>query len=162
MGDLVEAFVAATEDENPKLHKQLSRLADNARAPLAALLARFDYTHTGDLDADERKLAQRVLGMIHTPSAKGYELLVQVFDYMDVNDSQTLEHRELTLAIEVLDLFTKADSVNDTLSSKELELLLSVLGKLDADGNGVLDPGERVALRDGLWDPDAFLAEHVG
>jgi Ca2+-binding EF-hand superfamily protein len=126
---------------------------------LENLLRRFDYGQSGTLDPEQSALAARVLGKMHTPSAKGFALLLQVFDFLDVKDNQTLEHEELTLAIEILDLFCKADSVNDTLSAKELGLLLSALQKLDKDKSGVLDNDERDAIRDGLWSPDEFLAE---
>jgi hypothetical protein len=124
---------------------------------LEALLRRFDTSANDALDGEQATLAAKVLGKIHTPSAKGFGLLLQVFDYLDVKDSKSLE--QLNLAVEILDLFCKSDSVNDTLSAKELGLLLNALKKLDKDKSGVLDNEEREAVRDGLWSPDEFLAE---
>lgn len=156
MGKLAASFLEATDTTDAKLAKRLSKLADEP--DFEALLALFDYSKSGALDVTQRNLANRVLSKMHTPSAKGVSLMLKVFEYLDVNENQTLEHDELTLAIEILELFCKADSVNDTLSAKELGLLINALQSLDLDGNGVLDQKERTALRDGLWDPDAFLA----
>jgi Ca2+-binding EF-hand superfamily protein len=123
------------------------------------LLRRFDYDNSGSLSDEQAARAARVLAKMHTPSAKGFGLLLEVFDFLDVNESQTLEHEELTLAVEILELFCKADSVNDTLSAKEIGMLLTALRSLDTDGNGVLDAKERTVVRDGLWSPDEFLAK---
>lgn len=159
MSALIDDFLAHTEREDPSLAKQLAKMGDKAGPAFDKALRRFDYTHTGTLDESERKLARRVLSFFHTPSGKGFDLLINVFDFLDVNESQTLEHRELSMAVEILEMFTKADSVNDTLSAKELEVLLAVLESLDTDGNGMLDEDERVALRDALWTPNEFLEE---
>jgi hypothetical protein len=158
MADLVDDFLQHTQGEDAKLHKALGKLGD-ARAPLAALLERFDYDHTGTLDAKQRELARRVLVKVARPSAKGFELLVGALDYLDVNANQRLEHTELTLAIEILEMFCKAESVNDTLSARELEMLHAVLRRLAGSGKGPLDEAARTSLRDSLWDPDAFLGE---
>jgi len=157
MSELVSDFLGNVEAKDGKLAQRLGKVA--GEDAFHVLLSRFDYSHTDRLDDSECALALRVLSKLHTPSAKGIDLLVKTLDYLDVNESQTLEHPELTLAVEILELFCKADSVNDTLSTKELDMLLSVLGKIDADGNGVLDEKERTALRDGLWTPDEFLAK---
>jgi hypothetical protein len=55
-------------------------------------------------------------------------------------------------------MFCKADSVNNTLSARELEMLHAVLTSRDPTGRGTLDQAARLELRDALWDPDAFLA----
>ncbi|HTM20002.1 MAG TPA: hypothetical protein VL172_05830 [Kofleriaceae bacterium] len=157
MADLVDDFLEHTAAEDAKLHKALAKLGD-ARAPLGKVLERFDYDHTGVLDERQRELARRVLRKVHRPSAKGFDLLVGALDYLDVNTNQRLEHSELTMAIEILEMFSKAESVNDTLSQRELEMLHAVLRRL-AGGPGPLDEAGRTRLRDSLWDPDAFLAE---
>ena len=154
---LVDDFLQHTRREDARLHKALSRPGD-AREPLGQLLERFDYDHTGSLDDGQRELARRVLSKVHRPSTRGFELLVGALDYLDVNTNQRLEHGELTLAIEILELFARAESVNDTLSTRELEMLHAVLRRL-APGGGALGEAARTGLRDSLWDPDAFLAE---
>tara|TARA_R110002096_G_scaffold350395_3_gene543582 strand:- start:31001 stop:31489 length:489 start_codon:yes stop_codon:yes gene_type:complete len=159
MGTLATSFLEATAETDSKLATRLSKLVDEP--DFEALLGLFDYAKSGALNDAQRNLAYRVLSKMHTPSAKGVSLMLKVFAYLDVNENQTLEHEELTLAIEILELFCKADSVNDTLSVKELGMLIDALQSLDLDGNGVLDQNERTALRDGLWDPNAFLASFV-
>jgi len=155
---LVDDFLEHTQGEDARLHKALAKLGDG-KASLARVLERFDYDHSGSLDAGQRELARRVLTKVARPSAKGFDLLVGALDYLDVNTNQRLEHAELTLAVEILELFCKAESVNDTLSTKELEMLHAVLRRLDPAGKGTLDEAARTKLRDALWDPDAFLAE---
>lgn len=155
---LIDGFLARAEAEDGKIAKAFGKLSGDARASFGTLLSRFDYTHTGTLDDNERALARRVLGLMHTPSGKGVDLLVSILDYLDVNDNQKLEHAELNLAVEILEMFCKADSVNSTLSARELEMLHAVLKSRDTAGRGSLDEAARLELRDALWDPDAFLA----
>jgi len=157
MSELVDHFISATESEDATLAKGLAKLSGDDN--LHAVLACFDWDSSGALDDDQRATARRVLGKMHTPSGKGLDLLHQVLVYLDVNENKKLEHTEVMLAVEILELFCKADSVNDSLSAKELGMLLAALKKLDDNGNGVLDKDERTALRDGLWTPDEFLAK---
>jgi hypothetical protein len=157
MADLLAAFLEHTESDDPKLAKQLSRVA--GEPALAEVLARFDSRRAGELDERDREMARRVLALLHRPSGRGLELLAGVLSYLDVGGDQALGYPDLALGVEILELFCKADSVNDTLSNKELEILQAVLGYLDTDGNGVLDRDERTRLRDQLWDPEAFLAD---
>ncbi len=152
MSQIVSSFL---EHSDAKLAKRFSKFSDDS--DLSALLQRFDTSDSGSLDSKQAEMAAKVLGKMHTPSSKGFAAMVKVFDYLDVNKNQNLEHDELSLAVEILELFCKSDSVNDTLSLKEMGLLLDALEKLDSDGNGVLDEKERTALRDGLWNPDEFL-----
>lgn len=155
---LVDEYVGHAETEQPKIAKAVSKLSGDAREAFGKVLHHFDYKNTNALDDEERGLANRVLVLLHKPTAKSLDALLQVFAYMDVDDNQSLEHPELTLAVEVLEMFSKADSVNSTLSVKELNMLLAVLENIDTDSNGTLDENERRTLRDELWDPDAFLA----
>jgi hypothetical protein len=159
---LIDDFLARVEAEDAKIAKAFGKLGGDGRDTFGTLLSRFDYTHTGVLDDDERGLARRVLGLMHTPSAKGVALLVSILDYLDVNDNQKLEHDELNLAVEILEMFCKADSVNNTLSARELEMLQVVLKSRDGAGRGSLDEAARVELRDALWDPDEFLVAEKG
>jgi hypothetical protein len=159
MAALVDAFLNDIESEDSKLAKQLGKIRDEAEDGLAVVLGRFHHSGGDGLDADERGVARRVLSLLHRPSPKGLELLSSILGYLDVNANSVLEHRELMLAVEVLELFCKADSENDTLSNKELEVLQAVLMHIDTDGNGVIDPTERTALRDELWEPETFLAK---
>lgn len=154
---LLDAFLSETESEDEKLYKQLAKIRDEAGGELAEVLGRFNRSGGEALDAGERELARRVLKLLYRPNPKGLGLLSSILGYLDVNANAVLEHTESVLAIEVLELFCKADSANDTLSNKELEVLQAVLMHLDTDGNGVIDPSERTALRDELWEPEAFL-----
>ncbi len=156
MTELVEDFIKQTKAEETRLGKQLDKVAEVD--VLHAVLSLFDFAHRGRLMAHERKMAQGVLIKMHTMSAKGLVLLHRVLTYLDVNENQMLEHPELTLALEILDLFCRADSVNDTLSVKELEMLVTVLERMDTNMRGVLDEDQRTKLRDELWAPDEFLA----
>src|SRR5690606_37886221 len=102
-----------------------------------------------------------VLGKLHRPTARGVELIAAVLAYLAVDGGgdPALSRQEAQLAVEILELFCKADSVNETLSQKELDMLLAVLAHLDTDKSGRLDPDERTRLRDELWDADAFLEQ---
>jgi hypothetical protein len=158
MQQLVRDFIAYADVEAPKLGRGLGKLFD---APeLYDLLRRFDVGNKRTLDSKQSLLARRVLEKLHTPSAKGLKLLSQALSFMGLGDL-SYGDTDVELAVEILELFCKADSVNDTLSSKELTMLLDALEKLDGNGDGVLDEDERTALRDGLWTPDDFLAELV-
>jgi len=156
-GERVSAFLADLDGEDAKLAKALGRLGDDATVHLEAVVARFDRAHSGKLDEGDRELARQILHLLHRPSPRGLELLASILAFLDCDTDRVLDHQELNLATEVLELFCKADSANDTLSNKELEVLQAVLMHLDKDGNGVLDEAERRALRDELWDPAAFL-----
>lgn len=156
-GAIVTQFLAATRAEDAKLAKGLERLDDESHAALAAVLGCFDTRAAGELDDEERGLARRVLGKLHRPSVRGLEQLASALRIL--GGGQVLGRQELTLAVEILELFCRADSVNDTLSQKELDMLLAVLEQIDADGNGVLSAEERARLRDQMWDADGFLAE---
>jgi hypothetical protein len=155
--DIVTAFLARAREEDAKLARALERLDDDAHPALAGVLRCFDPRGAGQVDADERALARRVLGKLHRPSRRGLEQLAEVLGCLA--GGAALGRAELALAVEILELFCKADSVNDTLSQKELDMLLAVLEQVDADGNGVLSDEERARLRDQLWDADGFLAE---
>lgn len=157
MSGLVDTFLNETESEDAKLHKQLSKLLDDAGDELAEVVGRFNRSGGDALTADEREEVRKVLGLMYRPNAKGLQILSGILGYLDVDASSVLDHREVMLAIEVLELFCKADSENDTLSNKELEILQAVLMHMDSDGNGKIDPAERNALRDELWEPEAFL-----
>jgi len=151
MSQLIASFLEATDST------RLSKFSEDAN--LESLLARFDQNGSKSLDRQQAALAEGVLKRMHTPSSKGFAALVEVLDYLQVTPDQSKDREELTLALEILDLFCKADSVNDTLSIKELGMLKSALVRLDTNADGVLDASERVALRDGLWSPDEFLSE---
>jgi hypothetical protein len=155
--DIVTTFLAHARSEDAKLARGLDRLEDEAHAALAAVLACFDGNRDGALDDEECGLARRVLGKLHRPSVRGLEQMGAVL--LRLGGGQVPGRQEMALAVEILELFCRADSVNDTLSQKELDMLLAVLAHIDADGDGVLSPEERARLRDQLWDADGFLAE---
>jgi len=158
MSQLVRDFIAYAETDAPKLAQGLGRLIDEPI--LGELLGRFDVAKERTLSSRQLQLARRVLEKVHTPSAKGLKLLSEALTYLGLGMLKVGD-ADVELAVEILELFCKADSVNDTLSSKEIQMLLKALAKLDANGDGVLDEGERTALRDGLWTPDEFLAELI-
>ncbi len=153
------SFASAIEGTHEKLAKALGRLGDDASEAFSDVVSRFDRKRAGALDDEERGLAVRVLSLLHRPSPRGLELLASILGYFDSDKQRALDYQEAALATEVLELFCKADSENDTLSNKELEVLHAVLEGLDVNGDGVVDAGERRSLRDDLWDPPAFLAK---
>lgn len=156
---LVDPFLHFADEHRPKLAKQIRKLDEAAHDTLDDLLARFDVRGAGELDDTESKLAIRVLSLLHRASAGGLARLLTVLDYLDVNANQVLEHQELSLAVEILELFCKADSANDTLSVKELDMLHAVLRHMDENQRGKLDHDGREKLRDELWDGEKFLED---
>jgi hypothetical protein len=160
LAELAAAFIAASAEEAPDLSKQLSTLKDDGMRELGGVLGRLDMRGKGELDAHERLLARRVLSRLHRPSADSLAMTNKILDYLDLDMSSLIEEDELELCVQIIELFCRADSDNDTLTLMELEMLYAVLRHLDKDGNGQLDPLERVALHKGLGNPEAFLAEH--
>jgi hypothetical protein len=156
---LVESFLAATREEEPQLASYLDDLNEEGRRLLAGVLGRFDQKGRGELDARQRLLARRVLNRLHRPTREILALTNRALDYLDLNRNALLEDDELELCVEIMELFARADSANDTLSEHELEMCYAVLRYIDSNDNGVLDPNERDRLRKGLVDPQAFLAE---
>ena len=157
--EYTERFIAWADDDAPKLADQIRRLDEEATDTLEAILHRFDCGKNGSLEHKECWLARRAIDLIHRPSRSPLDAMKRVLDYLDVDDNNTLTLEEMTLAIEILELFANADSENGTLSTRELEMLEAVLKHLDTNNNGKLDEDERVSLRDGLWKPQEFLAE---
>jgi hypothetical protein len=157
---LATAFIAASAEEAPGLAKALGALGPDGVRELGGVLGRLDTRGRGALEARERLLARRVLARLQRPDAESLALLNRILDYLDLNMSALIEEDELELCVEIIELFCRADSANDTLTRKELEMLYAVLRHLDRDGNGQLDPLERLALHKGLGAPAAFLAEH--
>lgn len=156
---LVDDFIQRTKEEDPKLGKGLGKLGSGPKEALGEVLHRFDRKDRGTLDETERALARRILTLLYRPSGKGLKKLLSVLDFLDIDENRTLEAQELRLGVDILESFCKADSLNDTLSTKELEIIEVVLKHLDTEGKGVLDSEARNTLRESLWDPDAFLAE---
>lgn len=159
--ELVADFLKCSAEEDQKLARSLEKLGAGPRQSLGEVLSRFDRKRQGALDENERVLARRVLTLIHRPSGKILKMLCEVLDFLDVNENKILEAGELALAVDILEAFCKAGSINSTLSTKEMEVLLVVLKQLDLSKKGVLDQNARRTLRDSLWDPDAFLAEQA-
>ena len=155
--DLAERFLEETDDEAPGLAKRLRRLDEEGMRNLAGILSRFDRGKRGQLGATERLFARRVLSRLRKPSTEGLALTNKILDYLDLNANAKMEDDELELCVEVLEMFARADSVNDTLSEFELQMLYAVLRHLDKNHNYFLDARERDELRIGLNDPKAFL-----
>jgi hypothetical protein len=157
LDSLVEAFLADTKEESPSLAKYLAALDPQGRVELGGVLGRFDFQRRGVLDAEQRLMARRVLGLLQRPNADMLVLVNRVLDYLDLNNNALLETDEVTLCIEILELFARADSDNDTVSEFELELLYAAIRHMDRDDNHALDPYERHQLHDALKNPKAFL-----
>lgn len=159
---LVATFIAHTREEEPRLLRYLDVLDDEGRTELAGVLGRFDRKGRGELDAQQRLLARRVLLRLHRPTGRSLALTNRALDYLDLDCNALIDDAELELCVEILELFAHADSDNDTLSERELEMMYAVLRSVDSNDNGVLDPHERARLRQGLEHPAALLAEHLG
>ena len=158
---LVGSFLEATGEEDPALAKALADLDAPAKVQLAGVLGRFDQKGRGELDASQRLLARRVLTRLRRPDRAILSLTNRVLDYLDLNRNALLEENELELTIEIMELFSRVETQNDTLSERELEMLYAVLRHIDTNDNGVIDAHEKVRLRDGLDDPVGFLAQQL-
>ena len=154
---LVDAFLADSQEESPSLAKYLGALDHRGRVELGGVLGRFDFHRRGSLDAEQRLMARRVLGLLQRPNADMLVLLNRVLDYLDMNNNALIEPDEADLCIEILESFAHADSANDTVSEYELELLYASIRLIDRDSNHSLDPYERRELHEALKDPKAFL-----
>ena len=155
--DLVEDFLAATEEEDPRLFKNLAKLDEKGRVSLLGILGRFDRGKQRKMGARERLLSRRVLGRLRKPNREALALTNKILDYLDLNANASLEDNEMELCIEVLDVFARADSENETLSELELKMLYAVLRNLDENNNFVLDFNEVRKLRQALKEPRLFL-----
>lgn len=156
MSDIVEHFIDATREEDQGLASALGSLDDAGKKQLAGVLHRFDQGKNGNLGASERLFARRVLLKLHRPDTEVLTQTNQILDYLDLNADATLDKNEIALAVEVLEMFCKVDSDNDTLNLRELELLYAVLRNLDADDSQKLERPERDKLRAALENPKAF------
>jgi hypothetical protein len=156
---VVDRFLESTAEEDASLHKALAALDAHGRGELGGILGRFDRRSAGELGPTERLYARRILGKLKKPERDSLALVNRVLDYLDLNANATLEEDELELCVEVLELFASADSVNDTLTEKELRMLYAVLRHLDADSSGRFERHERQALRAGLSHPRDFLEQ---
>lgn len=159
LDQLAENFIAESAEEAPELARQLGSLNADGMRSLGGVLARFDARGKGELDARERLLARRVIGRLQRPGTETLALMNKVLDYLDLNMNALLDEDELELCLQVMDLFSRVESNNETLTTRELQSLYAVLRHLDRDGNGQLDPLERFELKQGLVNPEAFLAE---
>ncbi len=155
---LVDTFFAATREEDPKLLRYLDDLDEHGRNELAGVLGRFDRKGRGELDAQQRLLARRIVGRLHRPTHHSLTLTNRVLDYLDLDTNALIDDAELELCVEILELFAHAESDNNTLSEHELELLHQVLRDVDTNNNGVLDPNERARLRRWLEKPAELFA----
>jgi hypothetical protein len=135
----------------------LGHLDAQGRLELGGVLGRFDFRHKGELDAEQRLMARRVLGRLHRPATSMLVLVNRVLDYLDLNNNALLEPDEVELCVEIFELFAHADSDNDTVSEHELELLYAAIRQMDRDDNHALDALERRELREALQNPKAFL-----
>lgn len=156
---LATSFIVECTEEAPELARHLGALNADGIRSLGGVLARFDARGRGELDAQERLLARRVINRLQRPGTDSLTLLNKVLDYLDLNMNALLDEDELELCLRVMDLFSRMEGNADTLTTRELQSLYAVLRHLDRDGNGQLDPLERFELKQGLVNPEAFLAE---
>jgi len=154
---LVEDFLEQTREESPALAKYLDDLDIVGKNELGGVLGRFDFQKRGKLDASQRLMARRILGRLHRPTKDSLTLTNQILDYLDLNHNAVLEEDEVSFAIEIFEMFAKADSDNDTVSEFELAMLYAVLRNLDKHDTHVLEAAERRQLHDALEAPRAFL-----
>jgi hypothetical protein len=161
LGRLVDSFLEQTREEDEKLFKYLDDLDDDGKNQLGGVLGRFDQKGKGQLEPSQRLLARRVLVKLHRPTQRSLVLTNKILDYLDLDRNALIDDAELALCTEILELFSTADSVNDTLSEFELDILYAVLRYLDINDNGCLDSGQKMKLRDGLRDPVVFLEREM-
>jgi hypothetical protein len=158
-GALIGDFLTHTEEEDPKLHKHLVALSEEAQVSLAGVIGRFDYSGNNKLTATQRLFAGRVLGRLRKPDAEQLAVLNRVLDYLDFDQSSFLSEAEMETCVEILELFAHVESDNQTLSERELKMLYAVLRHLDHDDTGRLEERERHELRRGLKEPRIFWAK---
>jgi hypothetical protein len=156
---LAAAFIAESVEEAPELAKQLGALKPDGMRELGGVLGRFDGRGKGALDGHERLLARRVLTRLQRPGVDSLTLLNKALDYLDLNVNALLDEEELELCLQIIELFCRVESDNDTLTLRELQIMYAVLRHLDRDASGHLDQLERHALHRGLGNPGAFLDE---
>lgn len=147
----VNAFLAATYEEDPGLAKSLAVLDDEGKLELAGVLGRFE--NRGLAPAQQRLMARRFLGRLRKPTAQGLAITNRVLDFLDRQGNSRLDDRGIAVGLELLEAFSHAESDNDTLSEHELELLGKAVRHFDRDDNRTLDDRElerlRAALKDG-------------
>ncbi|HPS77450.1 MAG TPA: hypothetical protein PLS53_04780 [Thermoanaerobaculaceae bacterium] len=150
----VKAFLEATREEDPGLAKALGGLDEKCQLELAGVLGRFDGS--GLAPAQQRLMARRFLGRLRKPSAHGLEIANRVLDYIDRDGNARLDDHEAAVGLELLEAFACAESDNNSLSERELELLEGALRHFDRDSNRVLDEGELLRLRAAIKDGTLF------
>lgn len=155
---LVEAFLRHTDEEDPRLARELRKLDAEGRHNLGGVLGRFDERRTAELDATERLLARRVLLRLRRRTTGSLVLANKILDYLDLNADSLLSAKEVALCVDIFERFSGMESTNDTLSERELGMIYAILRDLDRDHDHALNPSERAALRRALDDPAKFLA----
>jgi hypothetical protein len=158
--EIVTAFLEHAREEEPTSASYLDDLDDDGQRELAGVIGRFDTRHKGRLDVHQRMFTYRILSRLHRPSAISLTWTNKILDYLDLNANALIEESELDLALEIFSLFASAESDNDTLSERELEMLYAVLRFIDDNDTRFLEPHEIITLRRGLDDPKGFMAYH--
>lgn len=158
---LVDNFLASATEEEPRIVKYLAELDDAGRRNLAGVLGRFVNGNSKDMKPEERLPAYRILGRIRKPTGAALVLVNQILDYLDFNTNAHMDADELETTLKIFELFAHAESDNETLSERELQMLYAVLRHLDADDSHKLEKHERDELAKGLSHPEQFLAEQL-
>jgi hypothetical protein len=158
--EIFSAFIEHAREEEPSTTAYLEDLDEDGQRELVGVIGRFDTKRKGKLDVHQRMFAYRVLSRLHRPSTASLTWMNKILDYLDLNANALIEENELELATEIFSLFAHAESDNDTLSERELEMLYAVLRFIDDNDTHFLEPHERVTIRQGLDDPKGFMAYH--
>lgn len=155
--ELVTSFFTHAREEEPNVTAYLEALDPDGHHELAGILGRFDPKRRGHLDPTQRLFAYRILGRLHRPTTHSLVQVNKILDYMDLNANSLIEENELELVTQVFELFAHAESDNDTLSERELDMLYAVLRHIDDNDSRFLEPHERLTLRQALEDPKGFM-----
>ena len=156
---LVDSFLVDADQEEPRIVKYLAELDETGRRNLAGVLGRFVKDGSPSMKAGERLSVYRILNRLRIPDGTALAHVNQVLDYLDFNANAHIEDDELEMTLRVFELFAHAESDNETLSDRELQMLYAVLRHLDADDSHVLEKHEREDLVAGLENPGVFMAQ---
>ncbi|KAA0254405.1 hypothetical protein FBQ97_10650 [Acidobacteria bacterium ACD] len=160
LAPLVDAFLTHTDEEDPKLARELRKLDAEGRNNLGGILGRFDERRTAALDATERLLARRVLLRLRRPTTQSFVLTNKILDYLDLNADSLLSEKEVALCVEIFERCSALGAAKGTLSERELKRVYSILRHLDADDDHALNARERAVLRQALEDPAKFFERY--
>lgn len=150
---IVDTFIERTADERPDLGHALAALGPEAQSSLAGVLGRFDRAGRGQLDAEGRLLASRILLRLRVVDGESLAVANRVLDYLDLDSDARLDEAEMELCVKILEAYARAESDDEQVSTRELKMLYAVLRHLDSNHNGRLDAAELRRLHESLAEP---------